>query len=592
VEELQAGDPEQVGGYRLLRRLGSGGMGRVYLGQSPGGRLVAVKVIRAEFADSAEFRARFAREVAAARRVSSIFTAPVVDADTDGPVPWLVTAYVDGPSLAGVVAADGAVGRPVVLALARGLAEGLGAIHAAGVVHRDLKPSNVLLASDGPRIIDFGISRAADATVMTHAGLVVGSPGFMSPEQASGESGVSVGPASDVFSLGAVLAYAATGQEPFGTGPAYALLYRVVHDPAVLGDLTGELRAVIEWCLNKDPALRPGPRDLLARLGPAESGGWPVAGWPAPRAPAAAGFAAPPAAYSPAAASLGGPGRAGPDPRPVAEEARTAPFRQDAAPVGMPPRSRRRSGPIRAAIAAVAILAAAGAGLALATHGFGDGNPSSPPTPAGTAAAASVSSSPRAVVEAYYAAVNARDWRRVWHLGGRNLGQSYGSMVAGFRLTRRDALTITTVEGSAVAAKIRAYETTGAVQTYALHYIVRDGVITSGQQTLLATAKPTRAAPGCPPIRYGADGTAGPLFCADGDPNPPVLAYYQRLHLLVLRLGPDATGGRVLQAMCTDVRRRATYPIEDAAYDLAQRQEGWSFRVSPPREMLNGACSG
>jgi hypothetical protein len=429
---------------------------------------------------------------------------------------------------------------------------------------------------------------------MTHTGLVVGSPGFMSPEQASGVSGVTIGPASDIFSLGAVVAYAATGQDPFGAGPAYGQVYRVVHAPPALGDLDGELRTIVEWCLNKDPALRPGPHDLLAALGRGGRGGWPVVGWPvaglptlrAPAMPAAAGRAVPPAAYSPTAPSeLGSPGGAGPDPRPVAEEAWITPSRQDAGPGSMPPRGARRSGPIWAAVAGVAILAAAVAGIVL--HSSGGGNPSGPANPAGPAAAASVSSAPRAVVEAYYAAINARDWRRVWRLGGKNLGQSYGSMVAGFRTTSRDVVTITTVQGSAVAARIRAYETTGAVQTYALHYTVRDGVITSGQQTLLTTAKP----PGCPRIRYGADGTAGPLFCANGDPNPPVLAYYQRLHLLVLRLGPDATGGRVLRAMCTDLQHRATYPIEDAAYDLARRAEGWSFRVSPPREMLDGACT-
>jgi serine/threonine protein kinase len=197
----------------LLARLGSGGMGRVYLGQSPGGRLVAVKLIRSELAESAQFRQRFAREVAAARTVGAMFTAPVVDADPDAPEPWLVTAYIDGLSLADAVASHGPLPVTSVLYLAAGLAEGLSAIHAAGLVHRDLKPSNVLLAGDGPRIIDFGISRAVDATGLTMSGLVVGSPGFMSPEQAEGRE---VGPASDVFSLGALLAFSATGAGPFG----------------------------------------------------------------------------------------------------------------------------------------------------------------------------------------------------------------------------------------------------------------------------------------------------------------------------------------------------------------------------------------
>src|SRR5437773_1275053 len=215
MRELQPGDPQLIGPYRLRGRLGAGGMGRVYLGLSPGGRSVAVKVIRADLAQDAEFRARFRREVAVARTVSGLFTAPVIDADVEGPVPWLATAYVPGPSLADAVTEHGPLPAASVLALARGLAEALSAIHAAGVVHRDLKPANVLLAGDGPRVIDFGISRAVEASALTHIGLVVGSPGFMSPEQAEGRE---VGSPSDIFSLGAVLAFAATGRGPFGSG--------------------------------------------------------------------------------------------------------------------------------------------------------------------------------------------------------------------------------------------------------------------------------------------------------------------------------------------------------------------------------------
>lgn len=228
MQELQGGDPSHIGPYRLLGRLGAGGMGRVFLGRSAGGRPVAVKVIREELAGDAGFRTRFRREVAGARLVSGLFTAPVVDADLDAPVPWLATAYVPGLSLTDTVAAHGPLPAASVLALAAALAEGLSAIHAAGVVHRDLKPSNVLLAVDGPRIIDFGIARAAEATALTHTGLVVGSPGFMSPEQAEGRE---VGPPSDVFSLGAVLTFAATGEGPFGAGSTAALVYRVVHSP-------------------------------------------------------------------------------------------------------------------------------------------------------------------------------------------------------------------------------------------------------------------------------------------------------------------------------------------------------------------------
>lgn len=220
MQELQAGDPQRIGPYSLVGRLGAGGMGRVFVGRSAGGRLVAVKVIRDELAGDPDFRVRFTREVAAAKSVSGLFTAPVVDADVDGPVPWLATAYVAGPSLAQAVRDHGALPLASVLALAAGLAEGLSAVHVAGLVHRDLKPSNVLLAEDGPRVIDFGISRAAEASTLTHTGLVVGSPGFMSPEQAEGRE---TGPPSDVFSLGALLVFAATGEGPFGTGSTAAL---------------------------------------------------------------------------------------------------------------------------------------------------------------------------------------------------------------------------------------------------------------------------------------------------------------------------------------------------------------------------------
>ena len=239
-------------------------MGRVFLGVSPGGRPVAVKAIRAELAADPEFRARFGREVAAARRVSGMFTAQVVDADVDGPVAWMATAYVPGPSLAEAVDLHGPLPEASVLALAAGLAESLNAIHAAGVVHRDLKPSNVLLAEDGPRVIDFGISRAAESTMLTQAGLVVGSPGFMSPEQATGYE---VGPPSDIFSLGAVLAFAATGEGPFGTGTTAALLYRVVHGTPDLDRVPATIRPLIEHCLAKDPRQRPTASGLLAEVG-------------------------------------------------------------------------------------------------------------------------------------------------------------------------------------------------------------------------------------------------------------------------------------------------------------------------------------
>ena len=272
VKELQPGDPQTIGPYRLVGQLGSGGMGRVFLGVSAGGRPVAVKVVRAELAADPEFRNRFAREVAAARRVSGVFTAMVVDADVDGPMAWLATAYVPGPSLTEAINEHGPLPASSLLTLAAGLAESLSAIHAAGVVHRDLKPSNVLIAEDGPRVIDFGISRAVESTALTQAGLVIGSPGFMSPEQAAG---FEVGPPSDIFSLGAVLAFAATGEGPFGTGTTAALLYRVVHGTPGLDRIPSEVRPLIERCLAKDPSQRPTAAGLLDEVGALQ----PTANW-------------------------------------------------------------------------------------------------------------------------------------------------------------------------------------------------------------------------------------------------------------------------------------------------------------------------
>jgi serine/threonine protein kinase len=272
LRELEPGDPVVMGPYRLRGQLGVGGMGRVFLGLSAGGRLVAVKVIRADLATDPEFRARFQREVAAARKVSHQFTAPVIDADLDGLVPWLATAYVAGPSLADAVAEHGPLPAGSVLQLAAGLAEGLSAIHAAGIVHRDLKPSNVLLASDGPRVIDFGISLTGDGGALTRTGLVVGSPGFMSPEQADGRE---VGPASDIFSLGAVLTFAATGQGPFGTGSNMTLVHRLVSGQAALDRVPAEVRPLAERCLAADPRQRPTARALLAETGAVQ----PVGSW-------------------------------------------------------------------------------------------------------------------------------------------------------------------------------------------------------------------------------------------------------------------------------------------------------------------------
>jgi eukaryotic-like serine/threonine-protein kinase len=264
IKDLGPGDPASVGPYRLLGRLGAGGMGQVYLAKSPGGRLVAIKLIRPELAEERGFRSRFSSEISAAKNVSGIYTAAVVDADADTEMPWMATVYVPGPSLTDAVEDNGPLPVKSVLALAAGLAEALQAIHRVGLVHRDLKPSNVLLAADGPRVIDFGISLALERSMMTATGMVMGSPGFMSPEQARGRR--EVGAPTDVFSLGAVLAFAATGNSPFGVGPTPALLYRVVNEPPELEPVPARLRPLVEQCLAKEPADRPTPAEILASL--------------------------------------------------------------------------------------------------------------------------------------------------------------------------------------------------------------------------------------------------------------------------------------------------------------------------------------
>jgi hypothetical protein len=387
VQALGSGDPGAVGKYRLVGRLGRGGMGQVYLGESPGGRLVAVKLIRAELAGDPDFRARFAREVATARTVSGIYTVPVVDADVDGAQPWLVTAYVEGPSLADAVRDFGPFAPGQVLTLAAGLAEGLEVIHASGVVHRDLKPSNVLLAQDGPRIIDFGISRAGDFPGVTRTGLVTGSPGYMSPEQAEG--GVA-GPASDVFSLGSVLAFAVTGREPFGSGSGPSVLYRVVHSQPDADGIPEPLRSLVAHCLAKDPALRPAAGQVVAELSSARPGTSPgnarVPGAPSPALPVP---------YQPTVTSvradsgrpggLAGPGLGGGPGTWPAQAAGPPTLQQQGLKRG------RRGNGLAWATAAVAVIVVAGAVIAVAvSHRSAQAN-------AGPGTGALVSASPSAL---------------------------------------------------------------------------------------------------------------------------------------------------------------------------------------------------
>jgi hypothetical protein len=538
MDALQPDDPRQVGRYRLLRRLGTGGMGRVFLGHSPGGRLVAVKLIRADLADDPGFRLRFAQEVAAARRVSGIFTAAVVDADPDGPQPWLVTAYVAGPSLADAVMSQGAMPVGSVLTLAAGLAEGLSAVHAAGVVHRDLKPSNVLLASDGPHIIDFGISRAADSAWLTFAGGVMGSPGFMSPEQAEGQP---VGPAADIFSLGGLLAFAATGEPPFGAGPASALLYRVVYGTAATSHVPAQVRGLVERCLAKDPASRPTAEQLMEELGYAEpADGWqswqppPAAagsrqlaatrldqpayrereeGWsglvvpwtglqlPCPQPPAGPAGAVEPADVPPPAA--------GPRPaRPVQRRASGAHSRVSHAAGAGPAGGRaRRAAPAVAGIALAAGLAVASAVAILVAveapgdqaaatgvtsrggeqfrPGGGDTVQPAATTPDAPAAGPSAAAEPAAVVESYFAAINEHDWPHAWDLGGSHLTASYQDMVTTDTATSYDAIRSIRVVGDHAIVRLRAQRADGTAQVYEIDFTIRDGIIVRGSQHLL-----------------------------------------------------------------------------------------------------------
>jgi DNA-binding beta-propeller fold protein YncE len=389
MDSLQPGDPTGVGGYRLLGRLGAGGMGQVFLGESPGGRTVAVKLIHPAHAGTLHFRERFAREIQAARRVGGFHTAPVVDADPHADPPWMVTAYIEGPSLQDGVARYGPMPPDRVRVLGAGLAEGLAAIHASGLVHRDLKPANVILAADGPRIIDFGIARAVDATTgLTTTGAVVGTIAYMSPEQIRSEP---VGPASDVFSLGCVLAFAATGQPPFTGDSAVAVMFRIVNQPP---DLTGVtepwLAGLIGACLAKTAADRPWVPAILAAF--TGRGGVLAAGFAPPAAPAASPGFAPPAApaaspgFAPLGAAAASPGFAplagggGPATqthaldrgatRPLAAEAGTATGAAHARPTRrLPDRrrpDRRRSGRVRAAWVAAVVAAALGVTVGLA----------------------------------------------------------------------------------------------------------------------------------------------------------------------------------------------------------------------------------
>jgi hypothetical protein len=387
VEPLRRWDPEEIGGYTIMGRLGAGAMGRVYLGRSAAGRLVAVKTIKIELAEEPDFRTRFAQEVAAARRVSGAFTAAVVAADPEADLPWLATAYVPAPSLAALVRACGPLPVPAVRWLAAGCAEALESIHNAGLVHRDLKPSNVLVSLDGPRVIDFGVARAAERIQLTVTRGAVGTPAYMAPEQARDTQQATM--ASDMFSLGGTVLFAATGHAPYQGETVMDVLVRLATEPPDLTGLPPDLAGLVRACLERDPRLRPGPAAVLAMMAPfisPETGAAPLPGAALdliaeyrrdPR-PSPAGSDDPGSA-GPGGAGLGGAGlgSAGPgggDPgdeatfgsQPGLGSVRSTPAR----PLGPPrPRTRHRSGSGPGAQRAVLIAAAVVAVGALVTAG-------------------------------------------------------------------------------------------------------------------------------------------------------------------------------------------------------------------------------
>ncbi|MYY03788.1 MULTISPECIES: bifunctional serine/threonine-protein kinase/ABC transporter substrate-binding protein [unclassified Streptomyces] len=345
MRPLTSDDPRTIGAYRTLVRLGAGGMGVVYLARTSGGSLAAVKVIHAEHAADPGFRARFRREAEAAARITGPWVVPVTGADTEAPEPWLATAFVPGPSLAEVVGTRGPLPADTVRALGSRLAEALLAVHGAGLLHRDVKPGNVLLALDGPRLIDFGIARHEGATALTATDAVIGTPGYLAPEQAVAGP---LGPGCDVFSLGCVLVYAATGRRPFGTGTPAGVLFRTVHEEPDLHGVPAALLPLVTACLAKDPADRPGTGEVARTLA-----GSP-ADWEVP------GLAATVAARSAAALAL-------PDPEPPAATGDPE-----------PPRPTRRRVLAAGAAGAVALAGGGTAAWVAATRRGGTGKAPGP----------------------------------------------------------------------------------------------------------------------------------------------------------------------------------------------------------------------
>ncbi|MFC7546935.1 serine/threonine-protein kinase [Plantactinospora sp. GCM10030261] len=339
--KLSSEDPRVVGGYQLRARLGFGGMGQVYLSFTPGGRAVALKVVRREYADDADFRGRFAQEVRAAQRVSGRYTAQLLDAGPDAETPWLATEYVPGPTLHQAIKGHGPMPPAAVRQLIAAAATSLQAIHGADVVHRDLTPRNLLLVTDGPRIIDFGIARAVDATHLTLSHTPIGTPSFMAPEQAAGEQ---VTPATDVFTLGTVAYFAATGRTAFGDGNYLSVLRRVADVQADLTDCPAELRELVESCLRREPERRPTTTEIVEMCGgtPRFAPDWlsrPIRGEVTQRTKAVAELLK---SHAPAAPAPAPTGSAQPGRRP-GKARRTPPPAKPAGPTAPPP--TRPAGP-------------------------------------------------------------------------------------------------------------------------------------------------------------------------------------------------------------------------------------------------------
>lgn len=362
--DLRPGDPEQIGEFRVVGRLGGGGMGIVFLGEARDGTRVAIKVIHEYLASDPEFRRRFGHEIEAASRISGIYTAEVITSDTTAPLPWMATEFVEGRNLLQTVETDGPLPPAAVLELAAGVADALTEIHRAGVIHRDLKPSNILISPQGPRVIDFGIARAAENSTVTSTGKITGSAAYMSPEQAVGQR---VGPATDIFSLGALLYYAATGEPAFGTGPATAMLYRTVHAEVDLRPIASPaLRDLIHACLEKDPADRPNATHVAM----AAHTGTPVTRLPREATPAAGVRTATPADGLSAYDALM-------DQVALATASRGTPIQQLQHRPSRPARPRRNPFPVQAAAAAALLVVLVIGGVVVFSQGEEQEDPTS-----------------------------------------------------------------------------------------------------------------------------------------------------------------------------------------------------------------------